>query len=200
MDLALHQPVDLATLADPIESAIVTAPRLETHFFGLNQRGQLYLYGDTPDKPRRVIDEASGLAFVSIQDCRVSLRANGQNEYLDLTLQSATPNTLFVLALRSDGSKKSDGSVSTQWSVRSLLGALCSTDLDLQDRAGIVTARRGTGGNGSLPANFIDLFLEPTPGAEFQQVFADAIDGDRNSLEIAVNRVRRALNLEPQFP
>lgn len=182
---------------DPLDAAIVPAPRQETFRFGINQTGQLYAYGESYGHPLRVLDEGTGLAFMAVIDCQVTQRP--KREYLELFLQSPVPNSVFVLALPCQGSVKSDGSVSTQWAVRTLLGALREAVLDLPDRPGILTARRGTS---EFAANFVDLFLACTdaPDSSFRQIFADAIDGDRNSLEIAVNQVRRALDLEPQFP
>jgi hypothetical protein len=197
-----HTP-PLATLDapfDPLEAALVPAPRQETFWFGIDQQGRLYAYGESYGTPRRVIEEATGLAFHALLDCQISERAG--REYLELRLLSPVPNCTFVLALPCQGSIKGDGSVSTQWSVRSLMGALCEAAYRLPDTAGILTARRGTGGASGLKANFIDLFLANSeqPDSPIRQVFADAIDGDRNSLEIAVNQVRRALDLLPQFP
>ena len=199
----MDHPPPLATLDypfDPLEAALVPAPKQETFWFGIDQQGHLYAYGEAYGSPRRVLDESTGLAFHALLDCQLSKRAG--REYLDLRLQSPVPNCVFMLALPCQGSVKGDGSISTQWSVRSLLGALCEAVLDLPDRPGILTARRGTGGASNYKANFIDLFLAATdePDSTFRQVFADAIDGDRNSLEIAVNQVRRALDLDPQFP
>lgn len=184
----------------PLDAAIVPVPRQETFRFGINQTGRLYAYGETYTQPLRVLDEGAGLSFMAVLDCQLTQRP--QREYLELFLQSPVPNSIFVLALPCQGSVKADGSISTQWAVRTLLGSLCDAALDLPDRPGILTARRGTGGASGYPANFVDLFLvvNDSPDSQFRQVFADAIDGDRNSLEIAVNQVRRALDLEPQFP
>lgn len=196
MDLALSQPPGI----DPLDAALVPAPRQQTFWFGIDQQGRLYAYGEAYGSPLRVLDEATGLAFTSLLDCQISQRAG--REYLDLRLLSPVPGYEFVLALPCQGSLKGDGTTSTQWSVRTALGALQEAALDLPGRAGILTARRGTGGANGLKANFMDLFLASSdePDAPFRQVFADAIEGDRNSLEIAVNRVRRSLDLEPQFP
>lgn len=199
----MDHPPPLATLDtpfDPLESALVPAPRQEIFWFGIDQHGRLYAYGEAYGTPLRVLEPNTGLAFMALLDCQISARAG--REYLDLRLQSPVPNCTFVLALPCQGSKKGDGSISTQWSVRSVLGALCGSAHDLPDRAGILTARRGTGGTSGYTANFIDLFLATSdePDAPFRQVYTDAIEGDRNSLEIAVNQVRRALDLHPQFP
>lgn len=182
---------------DPLEAAIVHAPRQETFRFGINQAGQLYAYGESYNQPLRVLSDGTGLAFMAVIDCQITQRP--KREYLELFLQSPVPNSICVLALPCQGSLKSDGTISTQWAVRTLLGALCDASLDLHDRPGILTARRGTS---EFAANFVDLFLaaNDAPDSSYRQVFADAIDGDRNSLEIAVNQVRRALDLEPQFP
>lgn len=214
MTLARHPSVtpaiDTAALAlaehDPIEASICQVPKPETFFFGINLHGQIYAYGSTPDAPARVLTEAEGLQFSGVLDCRISQRNTtlGQREYLDLRLLAPMPSVAWVLSLPCHGTKKNDGSISTQWSVRSLLGALVSepaSALDLRATAGILTARRGTGGNGGFPANFIDLHLDTGvgPDGDYEHVFAKAIEGDRNSLEITVNQVRRALGLEPQF-
>lgn len=192
---------------DPLEAAICSVPRPETFFFGINQHGQIYAYGDTPESPLRVLDGAEGLQFAGILDCRVSPRTTrlGERDYLDLRMLAPVPGVFWILSLPCHGSQKSDGTISTQWSVRSLLGALVSDDassVDLRATAGIVSAKRGSGGSGGFPANFIDLHLDGGigPDGDFQHVFAESIQGDRNSLEIAVNQIRRALGLDPQFP
>lgn len=199
MDLVFSPTHTLDQPFDPLEAAVVPIPRQETFFFGIDQLGRLYAYGRSYASPLRVLEEGSGLSFVSILDCQINSRAN--RDYLDLRLQSPVPDYQFVLALPCQGSIKADGSVSTQWTVRSLLGALCKPGLDLHARPGIVTARRGTGGASGLRANFIDLFLavDDSPDGYLSQVYADSIGGDRNDLEIAVNHVRRSLDLEPQF-
>ncbi|MGA1641031.1 MAG: hypothetical protein ACO4AL_11850 [Steroidobacteraceae bacterium] len=214
MTLARHPDLEPAidttaiTLAhhDPIEAAICPVPRAETFFFGINQHGQIYAYGDSPEAPARVLQEAEGLRFGGVLECRISPRNTrlGERDYLDLRLLAPLPSITWVLSLPCHGSVKADGSISTQWSVRSLLGALVSestTTLDLRATAGILTARRGTGGASGFPANFIDLHLDTGvgPDGDYEIIYAKAIEGDRNSLEISVNQVRRALGLEPQF-
>lgn len=192
MTLVPTPPSALARPVDPIDAAIVPRPPSpELTFFGINQVGHLYVYGDTPATPKRTLQYHEGIAFTGIRDCSVVHRAT--RDYLQLVLLAPIPNALYVLALPCGGVENRAGVLSTQWPVRSLLGGLVGCGVDLTATAGILTARRGT------TANFIDLYLAPGIGEEPQQVFAPAIDGDRNALEIAVNQVRRSLTLEPQF-
>lgn len=214
MTLARHTALEPAidttaiTLAhhDPIEAGICPVPRAETFRFGINQHGQIYAYGDSSESPARVLQESEGLRFSGILDCIIVQRSTrmGDRDYLDLRLIAPLPAITWVLSLPCHGSKRNDGSTGTQWSVRSLLGALVSdptATLDLRATAGILTARRGTGGASGYPANFIELHLDTGvgPDGDFEHIYAKAIEGDRNSLEISVNQVRRALGLEPQF-
>lgn len=207
---ALVPPIDTTaiTLAhhDPIEAGICPVPRAETFRFGINQHGQIYAYGDSPESPARVLQESEGLRFSGVLDCCIVKRMTkkGERDYLDLHLVAPLPSITWVLSLPCHGSMRNDGTVGTQWSVCSLLGALVSelpSTLDLRATAGILTARRGTGGASGYPANFIELHLDTGvgPDGDYEIIYAKAIEGDRNSLEISVNQVRRALGLEPQF-
>lgn len=192
MTLVPSPPSALTRPVDPVEAAIVLRPPSpEITFFGINQVGHLYVYGDTPATPKRILQYHEGIAFMAVRDCSVVHRAT--RDYLQLVLMAPIPNALYALCLPCGGTENRTGVISVQWPVRSLLGGLLGCGLDLNATAGILTARRGT------TANFIDLYLAPGLGEEPQQVFAPAIDGDRNALEIAVNAVRRALTLEPQF-
>jgi hypothetical protein len=75
-----------------------------------------------------------------------------------------------------------------QWSYRTLLGALLA--LDLQATAVKIEARRGR------EATFLRV---ATDAAGLQVVNAPAIGPNRNDLEIAVDRIRRNLGLDPLY-
>lgn len=192
MTLVPAPPNALARPVDPLDAAIVARPPSpEVTFFGINQVGHLYVYGETPATPKRILQYHEGIAFAGIRDCSVVHRAT--RDYLQLVLLAPVPNALYALCLPCSGTVNQAGVHSVQWPVRSLLGGLLGCGIDLTATAGILTARRGA------TANFIDLYLATSLGDEPQQVFAPAIDGDRNALEIAVNSIRRSLTLEPQF-
>lgn len=193
-------PADDAFLAgyddDPVAAAITKRPPAPKFFrFGINQMGQLYQYGETPQSPQRVFtDPDEGLEFLGVHDIKAAERAGAQRKlYLDVTLGSPHPLHLFVLSLPVFNASPD----SSSWAVRTLLGSLtvaCNM-LDMCSLSGKIFTRRGT------RANFVDLYAYGNPtGEALARVTAEAIDGDRHSFEIAVNRLRRALNLEPQFP
>jgi hypothetical protein len=77
------------------------------------------------------------------------------------------------------------------------LSQVCA-ELDLRATSGKLRARRGTGGAANLKANFIDLFLDTGigPDGDYERIFAQAIDGDRASLEAAVRQVSQSLTTE----
>lgn len=193
-------PVDDAFLAafdeeDPTASFITKRPPAPKFFrYGINQMGQLYEYGDTPQAPKQVFtDPDMGLAFLGILDIKVAERGGALRKlYLDTTFGSPHPYHLLTLSLPVFNSSPD----SSSWAVRSLLGALTVADkmLDMRAMAGKLFSRRG------LRANFVDLYADGTPTGEAPaRIIADAIDGDRHAFEITVNHLRRALDLEPQF-
>ena len=181
---------------DPVGAAITRRPPAPKFSrLGINQMGQLYEYGDRPGIPKRVFtDPDDGLEFLGIYDVKVAERAGDQRKaYLDVTFGSLHPVHLYVLSLPVFNASPDCSS----WAVRTLLGSLtvaCSM-LDLRAMSGKLFTRRGT------RANFVDLYAYGSPtGEALARITANAIDGDRHSFEIAVNNLRRALDLEPQFP
>lgn len=194
----LHHP---APGDDPLEAAIISRPPDQKFIrLGINQGGQLYEYGETAHQPKRTLQQDEALSFFGLHEIAVFERAGERRKlYLDVTLGSPHPYHLFVLSLpifNVDPNRCS-------WPVRSLLGALAEADkmLDMRTMAGTICARRGTKPNvhGHV-ANFIDLFLvDATAGSEPAHLRSEAISPDRHSLEITVDRLRRSLDLEPQF-
>ena len=181
---------------DPLGAAITKLPPAPKFCrLGINQMGQLYEYGERPGIPKRVFtDPEDGLEFLGIHDIKAVERAGEQRKtYLDVTFGSLHPVYLYVLSLPVFNASPDCSS----WAVRTLLGSLtlsCKL-LDLRAMSGKLFTRRGT------RANFVDLYAYGSPtGEALARITADAIDGDRHSFEIAVNNLRRALDLEPQFP
>lgn len=192
----------LADIDDPVASFISKRPPEPKFFrFGINQVGQLYEYGDTHAKPKRVLsDPSDGLDFMGVHDIRACERAGDLRKlYLDVTLGSPHPYHLIVVSLPVFNSNPDRSS----WPVRTLLGSLAMADrmLDMSAMAGTICARRGTKPNAyGHVANFIDLFVYGERGGEAPaRVSSDAIEPDRHTLEVTVDRLRRSLDLEPQF-
>jgi len=187
---------------DPVAAAITKRPPEPKFFrFGINQVGQLYEYGESHAQPKRVLDgTGDGLTFLGVHDIRACERAGDRRKlYLDVTIGSPHPYHLFVLSLPVFNSNPDRSS----WPVRTLLGSLAVADrmLDMRAMAGAICARRGTKPNAyGHVANFIDLFVHSDPAGEAQaRIASDAIDPDRHTLEVTVDRLRRSLDLEPQF-
>jgi len=200
MSLVPAPATPLPVAADPLDAVIAPfPPEPQRTFFGINQHGQLYVYGDTPARPKRVLAPEEGLRFCAISHLEVMQKLH--RPYLDLTLQATLPHHFCILSLPCQGSPQADGGLALQWSVRSLLGALLAAaeSLDLRATSGILRARRGTGGVSGFRANFVDLALDTANGDE-QRLKAPATGGSRDAFEIAVNQVRRSLGLPPQFP
>ena len=192
----------LDLIDDPVAAAITKRPPEPKFFrFGINQVGQLYEYGESHSRPKRILDgEDAGLTFLGVHDIRACERAGDRRKlYLDVTVGSPHPYYLFVLSLPVFNSNPDRSS----WPVRTLLGALAMADrmLDMRAMAGTICARRGTKPNAyGHVANFIDLFVYGDRGGEAPaRVSSDAIDPDRHSLEVTVDRLRRSLDLKPQF-
>ena len=199
-------PPDDAFLAldvdDPVASFISKRPPEPKFFrFGINQVGQLYEYGETHASPTRVLsDPDEGLDFLGVHDIKAVERAGDRRKlYLDVTFGSPHPYHLLVISLPVFNSNPDRSS----WPVRTLLGALATADrmLDMRAMAGTICARRGTKPNAyGHVANFIDLFVYGEQSGEAAaRVTSDAIDPDRHTLEITVDRLRRSLDLQPQF-
>lgn len=170
-------------------------PEPQIQRYGINQIGQLYKYGASAAKPERVLSEDDSVVFFGLKDCFIKRRS--ERDYLDLELYSEVPLLLRVISLPCYATP-------LQWHVRTILGALTHSapQVDMRDTPGKISARRGTGGSDPTRiANFLDLYLLTgnNQDAPFQRIYAEAIGGTRDDLEIAVNNLRRALDLEPQF-
>lgn len=188
---------------DPTASFIVERPPAPKFFrYGINQVGQLYEYGDTPQTPKQVFtDPNKGLGFLGVHDIKVAERAGIRRKpYLDVTFGSPHPFHMIVLSLPVCSYDPERVSMP----VRSLLGSLTVADrlLDMRAMAGTIFSRRGTKPNAEgYVANFVDLYAYGSPtGEALARITAQPVDRDRHSFEIAVNHLRRALDLEPQFP
>lgn len=187
---------ELSSLDDDNFSPIVQRPpRPKFCRYGINQIGQLYEYGDSYAQPKRVLGEEEHLAFAGVHDIALTERAGERRKlYLDLTVGTHHPYFLSVISLPCFSSNPDRAS----WPVRSLVGSLAEADkvLDLRATAGRIGARRGTKANSSgFLANFIDLFIGDDPWP----LLSPAIDPDRHTLEVTVDRLRRSLELPPQI-
>ena len=199
----VEDPFCLDDIDDPLAAAITKRPP-DAKFIrlGINQVGQLYEYGESHATPKRVLSAPDdGLNFLGVHDIKACERAGDRRKlYLDVTLGSPHPYHLFVLSLPVFNSNPDRSS----WPVRTLLGSLATADrmLDMRAMAGTICARRGTKPNAyGHVANFIDLFVYGEQGGEAPaRVSSEAIDPDRHTLEVTVDRLRRSLHLEPQFP
>ena len=175
LDLALHAP----------DGILPASPEADYRCIGINQLGELYLYGPTPSEPGPIVPALMGL----VCDCLITQHGEaggrgGNNwqagrDHLTLRLLPPDPTVQNVLRLPAKRG---------QWSYRSLLGALVT--LDLQATAVKIEARRGR------EANFLRV---STDAAGLQVVTAPAIGPDRADLEIAVDRIRRNLGLDPLY-
>lgn len=164
----------------PSDGILPPSPRREATPVGISQEGRFYLYGPTAAEPGPEIGALMGL----ITDVLVSSRGAeesryGTRDYLDVRIQAPDPAIQYLLALPAHLS---------QWSYRTLLGALLMVDLS-------ATALKLEPIRGR-EATFIQVSLDPHG---HQRVTAEAIGPERADLEIAVNACRRLLNLEPQF-
>jgi hypothetical protein len=198
----IDDPFCLEDIDDPLAAAITKRPP-NTKFIrlGINQVGQLYEYGESHATPKRVLSSPDdGLNFLGVHDIKAFERQGDRRKlYLDVTLGSPHPYHIFVLSLPVFNCKPDRSS----WPVRTLLGSLATADrmLDMRAMAGTICARRGTKPNAyGHVANFIDLFVYGELGGEAPaRVSSQAIDPDRHTLEVTVDRLRRSLDLEPQF-
>ncbi len=185
----------LSDFDDETFSPIVQRPpRPKFCRYGINQLGQLYEYGESHAQPKRVLGEDELLAFAGIHSITLAERAGERRKlYLDVTAGTQHPYFLSVVSLPCFNNDPDRAS----WPVRSLVGSLAEADkvLDLRAMAGRIGARRGTKANASgFLANFIDLFI----GDDSWPLLATAIDPDRHTLEITIDRLRRSLDLPPQ--
>jgi hypothetical protein len=187
---------ELDHLDDDYSTPIVKRPpRPKFSRYGINQLGQLYEYGETYAQPKRVLEGNDLLPFAGIHNIALTERAGDRRKvYLDLTLGTPHPYFLNVVSLPCFNNSPDHAS----WPVRSLVSSLTEADkvLDLCAMTGKIGARRGTNPNPSgFLANFIDLFV----GDDRSPLLAPSIDPDRQTLEITVDRLRRSLELPPQF-
>ena len=162
---------------------IIAASDRELQFrvIGINQQGELYVYGPTPSTPGPAVPALMGLV------CDISITQHGNpgsrggnsweagRDHLSLRLLPPAPTIHNVLRLPANRG---------QWSYRSLLGALLT--LDLRATAVKIEPHRGR------EATFLRV---STDAKGLNVVTAPAIGPSRDDLEIAVDRIRRNLGL-----
>lgn len=180
---AFFPPQDLTNHAN--DGILPASPDANHRCVGINQLGELYLYGPSPSEPGPIVPALMGL----VCDCLITQHGGaggrgGNNweanrDHLSLRLLPPDPTVQNVLRLPANRG---------QWSYRTLLGALLT--LDLQATAVKIEARRGR------EATFLRV---ATDAAGLQVVTAPAIGPTRGDLEIAVDRVRRNLGLDPLY-
>lgn len=159
---------------------------------GINADGELYIYGDTAANPGPVVPAIVGVVI----DAQISQHgANsryGLRDYLDLHLGAPIPGEVIVLRLPCTARPNQEsGQLQTPWTVRTLLAALLS--LDVRETAVKLQARRGSA------ATFFQVFPYGGDGQEQPELRVDPLGFSRDDLEIAVNALRRRLDLAPQF-
>lgn len=173
--------------------AAPATPQRNYTTIGISAEGDLYVYGDTASKRGPVVPALLGLVI----DIRISRLGSssryGERDYLELHLQGPIPGEVAILRLPCQG-RTAQGSPTDQstWAVRTLLGALLA--VDLQELSVKLQAKRGNS------ANFIQVFPFDSFGNELPEVRSDALPPDRSGLEAAVDAIRAALGLPPQFP
>lgn len=195
MTTALTQAAQDQLQSLPPDGICANSPEISTKTIGLGPNdkasipaGRFYFYGDTRASATAFSPDANAF-FGVVRDVRVAKCGNagsvggtswqGDRDHLELLLD--TPNPLLRYLLRLPAYQG-------QWSYRSLLGALQAVDLNAQ--AVKLEAKPGH------TTTFIQVFLDPEG---LQQVKAEAIGPDAADLQIAVDRLRRSLNLPPQF-
>jgi hypothetical protein len=158
------------------------SPDVTTHVIGISQDGELYLYGDSPSAPGPIVPAIVAMRILDVVVVTRGVEGSryGQRDYLDVRLLTDVPSVQYILRLPTQNG---------QWSYRSLLGALMT--LDLAATALKIEPRRGK------VATFLQVSLDPEG---INRVNAPAIGPDRDDLEVAVDRCRALLGLEPQFP
>lgn len=148
---------------------------------GINQEGQFYHYGPSPDQPGELVPALMGLVcdvsvtYHGTPGSRGGNAWSGRREHLTLRLLPPTPTLHNVLRLPAHRG---------QWHYRSLLGALL--ELDLRSTPIKVEPRPGRA------TTFIQVATDPRG---VQVVKAEPIGPDLDDLDIAVNRIRRQLGL-----
>ncbi|MEB3256356.1 MAG: hypothetical protein VKJ05_08210 [Synechococcaceae cyanobacterium] len=179
---------------DHLPAWVVPAtPEIDRTVVGIGPNGDLYIYGDTPERPGPLVPAIVGV----VCNLRVSQHGAssryGLRDYLDLHL--ATPIDTMEVILRlpcKANPQPGGGDPLIPWSVRSLLGALHA--IDLPTTALKLQTRRGNA------ATFFRVLPFSSEGIEQPEIRAAAIGGSRDDLEIAVNHLRGQLALPPFFP
>lgn len=174
-------------LAPELPSWVVPAtPEPDLTVIGITATGELYVYGDTPDKPGPTIPAVLGLVASLAISQHGAKSKYGLRDYLDVRLRTPIPGSEIILRLPCGDSDR------VPWTVRSLLGAFAM--LDLTDTAVKLQTKRGT------DATFFRVFPHDDHGVELPELRAEAIGPSRDDLEIAVDHIRRGLGQPPQFP
>jgi len=170
-------------------------PELTTQSIGLNRDGELYIYGPTPAAPGPTLPSIVGLAVdLEVVQLAATDAAQGGRDYLRLTLMTGLPGERLALQLPcNERISPTTGQTTTPSHVRSLLSGL--QRLDLVSEAFKLQTKRGT-------RAYAGVFFRVIPirsGEELPEVITPILGRTRNDLEIAVNGLRQALGLPPQF-
>lgn len=192
MTMTLSQPAANALTAFAVspDGTLPASPQPEIHVYGVDKDSRLYRYGDSAAKPGPAVEAICGLPF----DLRVvTLGANsryGEREYLELRMLSPVPNTQCWLRLPCWRQNPAPNVKPFPWGARSLLSALLA--IDVSAVAVKLEAIRGSREGATLIRVSLDAEGR-------QRVTADSIGPDREDFEGAVDRIRCALGLSPQF-
>lgn len=172
------------TASDLPAWAAPASPEPQASVVGISQLGELYLYGDSADKPGPIVPAILGYVTGLNISQHGAASKYGLRDYLDLYLV-APGGDAVILRLPCNARP------SLPYSIRSLLAGLNA--VDLQAQAVKLQARRGT------DANFFRVIPFSPDGAELPEIRNGLIGPDRNDLEIAVNHLRQCLSLPPLF-
>lgn len=164
--------------------AVPASPDTQATVVGISQLGELYVYGDSADKPGPIVPAIFGyVTSLGVSQHGASSKY-GLRDYLDLYLLAPGGDAVI---LRLPCNSRPD----LPYSVRSLLAGLNAVDLPAQ--AVKLQARRGT------DANFFRVIPFSPDGAELPEVRNGLIGPSRHDLEISVNHLRQCLSLPPLF-
>jgi hypothetical protein len=181
---------NLATLDPALPSWVVPAtPEPDITTVGLSATGNLYIYGDTADKPGPECPAIIGAPVGVDITFHGKGSKHGLRPYLDLVLLTPINSQILLRLPCKEGLNMEGTRVQTPCSVRSLLGAL--TSLDMPDVAVKLQTKVGHS------ATFFRVFPIDSDGIEQPEVRATAIGHTACDLEIAVNRLRRAFGQPP---
>ena len=159
---------------------------------GIDADGQLYVYGDTPASPGPIVPAILGqVTGLTIEQHGEGSRY-GLRPYLAIYLATPVPGEIVNLRLPCKESVGPAGEPSTPWSVRSLVGALL--ELDLHDTAVKLQTKRGR------EATFFRVIPHDSYGTELPDIRAQGIGPRFGDLELAVDHLRKGLNLPPLTP